>query len=77
MRDEIEEIVERLAARGASKREIWDALLGLDHKWNRKRSRLLRERQERTYMLGRLGQLSFTIFIMATQAGTPLRMTYA
>ena len=76
MRDEIEEIVERLAARGASKREIWDALLGLDHKWNRKRSRLLRERQERTRMLGRLGQL-LHYFHHGYPGGTLLRMTYA
>jgi hypothetical protein len=56
MRDDIEEIVERLAARGASKDEIRDALLGLHHKWTHRRSQLSQERQQRTYMLGRLGR---------------------
>jgi hypothetical protein len=59
MRDEIEETVERLAARGASKQEIRDALLGLHNKWTHKRSRLSQERQQRTYMLGRLGQFLY------------------
>jgi hypothetical protein len=57
MRDEIEETVERLTARGASREEIRDALLGLDRRWTGKRRRRSEERQERTRMLGRLGQL--------------------
>jgi hypothetical protein len=39
MHNEIEETVERLAALGASREEIRDALLGLDRKWTGKRSR--------------------------------------
>jgi hypothetical protein len=55
MRDEIEETVERLTAREAS-RDLRDALLSLHHKWTLKRSRISQERQQRTYMLGRLGE---------------------
>ena len=73
MRDEIEETVEPLTARGASREEIGDALLGLDRKWTGKRSCRSEERQERTRMLGRLGQL-LQYFIMATQAGTLLQL---
>ena len=57
MRDEIAETVERMVARRASLTEIGAALDRLAVKWEGQPSRTTAQREERKYMLGRLGKI--------------------